>query len=233
MNGGRLSLVTSSPLSRPASVASATPMSSASGPGIAPSMASVAMTIIDSTQIAPTDRSMPAVRMMSVCPTASAAMIAVCWSSSPIEFAVRKRGFSVVKTSTLMMRMTSGLIQGYWCSVFWIRWIGSGADYRTGRRRPWMSRSTSASVTPAERCALLGGDRLDALGLLVGDQGHAGVVEVQALGDLGLLAPARDLGRWPARSCRSGPGRRPPACRRRSSVRRCSCRRPPGRPSAS
>lgn len=91
-------------------------MSRARGPGIPPSLAREAITIIDSTVIAPTERSMPAVRITRVCPTASAAMIAVCCMSRPNELAVRKREFSAVKTPKLINRMISGEIHGYWCS---------------------------------------------------------------------------------------------------------------------
>ncbi len=82
MNGGRLTRVTSKPLSSPAPTARATPMRIARNPGTPFSAARVAMTIIARMATAPTDRSMPAVRMTSVCPIARHAMTATCWSSS-------------------------------------------------------------------------------------------------------------------------------------------------------
>ena len=51
--------------------------------------------------IAPTDRSMPAVRMTSVWPTARAATTAVCWSRMPIELAVRNVGVAMKKATNV------------------------------------------------------------------------------------------------------------------------------------
>ena len=66
MNGGRLSRVTRTPLRNPAAVPTAMPISRARKPGTPFSAASLAITNIDRIEIAPTARSMPAVRMISV-----------------------------------------------------------------------------------------------------------------------------------------------------------------------
>ncbi len=66
MNGGRLTLVTRMPLRNPAATARAMPISRASSPFMPLSAASVAMIIMARMVIAPTDRSMPAVRMIRV-----------------------------------------------------------------------------------------------------------------------------------------------------------------------
>ena len=79
MNGGRLSRVTSKPFTRPHNVPNTTPSSSAKKPGTPLLAARLAMNNMDRIEIAPTDRSMPAVNTINVCPIANAAMIAVCW----------------------------------------------------------------------------------------------------------------------------------------------------------
>ena len=66
MNGGSLTLVTSSPFTAPAPAPTAMPSRSASGPGTPESKAVLAITIEEKTMIAPQDRSMPAVRMIRV-----------------------------------------------------------------------------------------------------------------------------------------------------------------------
>ena len=66
MNGGSLTRVTSRPLSIPHASPTVKPRSNASKPGTPASAESFAMTIDESTMMAPTDRSIPAVRMMIV-----------------------------------------------------------------------------------------------------------------------------------------------------------------------
>ena len=66
MKGGSFTLVTSTPLSRPAAVPTAKPRIRASQPGTPLSVAAFAMNIELKTMMAPIDRSMPAVRMMRV-----------------------------------------------------------------------------------------------------------------------------------------------------------------------
>src|SRR5919112_1773690 len=112
MNGGRLIRVTRKPLSRPAPSPRSTPMTSAGTAGTPFSAAIVAISMVDRIVIAPTDRSMPAVRMMSVCPIPRAAMTAVCCTSSDSEFGRAKFGFRAVNTISVRTRIRAGLNAG-------------------------------------------------------------------------------------------------------------------------
>ena len=96
----------------------------ASQPGIPESNAVLAITIEAKTMMAPQERSMPAVRMIRVWPTASAPTTATCWVISERLLGVANLLFSIPKTMTLMTSTTAGLSQGYWCSVVWIRCAG-------------------------------------------------------------------------------------------------------------
>ncbi|MEZ5097462.1 MAG: hypothetical protein R2731_16025 [Nocardioides sp.] len=78
MNGGSLRRVTSRPLSRPAAVPTAIAEQDGQPAGPALLGGELAPTIIESTMIVPTERSIPAVRMIRVWPIARAAMIAAC-----------------------------------------------------------------------------------------------------------------------------------------------------------
>ena len=91
MNGGSRSRVTSAPLSRPQAVPTPKPSSSASRPGSPWSAASLAITIEDRTMIAPTERSMPAVRMTSVWAMPSVPTTITCWTISDRFAGARKR----------------------------------------------------------------------------------------------------------------------------------------------
>ena len=82
MNGGSFRRVISAPLSRPQAVPTPKPSSSASGPGRPGSVPSLAITIDDRTMIAPTERSMPAVRMTSVWAMPSVPTTITCWTIS-------------------------------------------------------------------------------------------------------------------------------------------------------
>ena len=194
MNGGRLIRVTSRPLSAPAPVASRTPMARARMPGMPSSWARVAMTIIDSTMIAPTERSMPAVRMTRVWPTARAATTAVCWSRMPIEFAVRNVGVAM-KNATNATSEQEQRAEPRLAVELVLHPLDRGlpppselgGSRRDRRWRSWVS-CPSRSSCP-RRC-----DAVDAVGLLVGHQGDAGVEEVESLGGLRLLTTAGDLG---------------------------------------
>ncbi len=74
--------------------------------------------------MAPTERSMPAVRMMRVWPTARAATTAVCWIISEIEAGLAKRGLIRLKTTTVATRIRAGLMNGLPCSRCWTRCWG-------------------------------------------------------------------------------------------------------------
>ena len=66
MNGGRFSRVTSRPLRNPQAVPTAMPMSRARPPGTPLLAARLAITSIARMAVAPTARSMPAVKMIKV-----------------------------------------------------------------------------------------------------------------------------------------------------------------------
>jgi hypothetical protein len=66
MNGGSLIRVTRNPLRAPIAVPQANPSTSASTPGIPNLVQKLAIRIDEKTAIAPTDRSIPAVRMIKV-----------------------------------------------------------------------------------------------------------------------------------------------------------------------
>ena len=70
------------------------------------------MTIDEKTMIAPHDRSMPAVRMISVWPTASVPTTATCWVMSERLLGVANLLLSSLKTITLMTRTMAGLSHG-------------------------------------------------------------------------------------------------------------------------
>ena len=112
MNGGSRTLVTSSPLAAPASAPTPRPSRIASGPGTPESKAVLAITIDENTMMAPQDRSMPAVRMISVWPTASAPTTATCWVMSDRLLGVANLLFSMLKTMTLMTSTIAGLSHG-------------------------------------------------------------------------------------------------------------------------
>ncbi len=78
MNGGSLILVTRKPLTKPQAVPTASPIGNAISTGTPSSTASRPMMTDDSTMIAPTERSTPAVRMTSVCAEPTIAMIVTC-----------------------------------------------------------------------------------------------------------------------------------------------------------
>jgi hypothetical protein len=65
-----------------------------------------------STITAPTDRSIPAVRMMSVCAIASVPTTATCWVTSDRFAGSRKRSFSSPNTTIARTKTTAGLSAG-------------------------------------------------------------------------------------------------------------------------
>ena len=73
--------------------------------------------------MAPTDRSMPAVRMTIVWPTARAATTAACCSSSEIVVWVRKRELTRLKTMPVITRISAGLIEGCSWTKCCTRWV--------------------------------------------------------------------------------------------------------------
>ena len=82
MNGGIASPTTSPPLTNPTIMHVAMPSRIASTGGTPESTASLVMTIEPSAIAVPHDRSMPAVRMISVWPIASVPTTITCWMIS-------------------------------------------------------------------------------------------------------------------------------------------------------
>ncbi len=70
------------------------------------------MTIIARMVMAPTDRSMPAVRMIRVCPIARHATTATCWSRSDWALGEANRGLRIEKITKVMTSRKSGLSHG-------------------------------------------------------------------------------------------------------------------------
>ena len=70
------------------------------------------MSIWPKIMIAPMDRSMPAVRMMSVCAMARVPTITVCWIISEIVEGRRNRSLTRPKMSTTTTRTIRELNQG-------------------------------------------------------------------------------------------------------------------------
>jgi hypothetical protein len=112
MNGGRRNRVTRRPFRPPARVPTTNPSTSAAGPGRPKLEALAAITIEVKTMIEPMDRSIPAVRMMIVWPTASAPTTATCWKISDRFAGSKKRGFRRPNRTEARIRTTSGLIAG-------------------------------------------------------------------------------------------------------------------------
>ncbi len=112
MNGGSRSRVTSRPLNAPAARPTTSPAASAAGAGRPFWLAVCAITIDVSTMTAPTDRSMPAVRMISVCATASVPTTATCCVTSDRLAGSRKRSLSRPNTMIARTSTTAGLTAG-------------------------------------------------------------------------------------------------------------------------
>src|SRR4051794_3768525 len=131
MNGGSLSLVTSTPLSSPVSRPTAKPINRAMKPGTPWSWLSLTITSDDSTIAAPIERSMPAVRMITVCPTARAPTTAICWTSRERACGRRKLSATMPKTMTATISTINGLSAGLPCRRCWICCAGV---FRVGTR---------------------------------------------------------------------------------------------------
>jgi hypothetical protein len=97
MKGGSLTLVTSRPLIRPNSVVTPMPHSMASAGGRPSSVANLVITMPPSAITMPQDRSMPAVRMISVWPMAMTPTTITCCRISDRLPPVRKFSDCVAK----------------------------------------------------------------------------------------------------------------------------------------
>ena len=70
------------------------------------------MTIDEKTMMAPHDRSMPAVRMISVWPIARVPTTAVCWAMTPRSVGVANFDVAILKMMTVIASTMAGLSHG-------------------------------------------------------------------------------------------------------------------------
>ena len=124
MNGGRFIRVTRTPLSTPSAGRPRTRSGARASPGRRGRRASFTMTRDDSTMAMPMDRSIPAVRMITVWPTASAPTTAICCTRSDSACGRRKLSEKMPKTITDTISTMSGLSAGLPCRMCWRRWAG-------------------------------------------------------------------------------------------------------------
>src|SRR6201992_2047152 len=191
MNGGTWNRVTSTPLMPPQIRPMIAPMIRAGTTGTPELMASPAITIWARIMAAPTDRSMPAVKMMMVWPRASRPITATCCSMIDRLARAKNRVLIRPKITTARISTISGPSDGGACSAAWNglarrREAGGGAS------------AVAGGVVIGSAPALVLGGRS-------GDAGHprlrrvrvqlsAGVVEVLARLVGGLLPGLGELG---------------------------------------
>ena len=120
MNGGSLIRVTSRPLIAPIAVPRTRPMIRAMTPGTPSFVAMLAMRIDENTAIAPAERSMPAVRMTRVWPSASVAITVTCCSTRPRFAAERNRPLTIANAMIATTSTASGPRIGLACRTCWI-----------------------------------------------------------------------------------------------------------------
>src|ERR1700761_2779696 len=191
MNGGTWNRVTSTPLMPPQIRPMTSPMIRASTTGTPELSASPAMTIWARIMTAPTDRSIPAVRMMMVWPRASSPITVTCWSM--IDRLARAKNLVLIspKITTARMSTISGPSDGWACSAAW-----NGLARR---------REAAGGASAVAGGVVIGSAPALALGGRGGDAGHpglrrirvelgAGVVEVLARLVGGLLPGLGELG---------------------------------------
>ena len=117
MKGGRRILVTSPPLRAPKAAHTASPSRIARN-GLRPeTTASLAITTAPRAMTAPSERSMPAVRMTSVWPMARVPTTMTCWTISDRLVPVRNRGDSKVKKAAAMNSAIRGPSVESWPSA--------------------------------------------------------------------------------------------------------------------
>ena len=107
MNGGNPSRVTSPPLTQPSAVVTTRPSTNAVS-GEPPSTTWRAITTVPRTAIAPLARSMPAVRMISVCPSARVPTTIDCCSTRDALPAVAKVSVVTEKMTIATTSAASG-----------------------------------------------------------------------------------------------------------------------------
>src|SRR3569833_3083085 len=159
MNAGSRAIVTRPPLIAPNAAHTATPMRIASGAGTSPPTARRVITIVPNAITAPLDRSMPAVRITTVWPTASVPSSITCWTTRDRLPPVRNRSVLSEKNTQASRRATRGPT------------VGTAALIRAGRAGASGVSVTGAppAVGEAERDVLgrqallrFGGDQVDA-----------------------------------------------------------------------
>ncbi len=121
MNGGRLTRVTSQPLNAPIAVPRMRPMMRAGKPGTPSFVAMLAIRIDENTVMAPAERSMPAVRMTRVWPSASVAITVTCCSTRPRFAADRNRPLTIANAMIATTSTASGPRIGLACRTCWMR----------------------------------------------------------------------------------------------------------------
>ena len=121
MNGGSLIRVTSKPLIAPIAVPRIRPMMIARTPGTPSFAAMFAMRMDVNTVMAPAERSMPAVRMTRVWPSARVAITVTCCSTRPRFAAERNRPLTIANAMIATTSTASGPRIGLACRTCWMR----------------------------------------------------------------------------------------------------------------
>src|ERR1700712_4901555 len=157
----------------------------------------------------PMDRSMPAVRMMTLYPTASAATTATCCTSSESAWGRKKLSAKMPNTITATMSTIRGLSAGLPCRTCWIRCAGVCRVGSRSSAEAGVSAVCDASLltmcssarplssprrAPARLLALVGRLALGPGEGFAGDELGARVQVVLALREGGRLLARADLG---------------------------------------
>ena len=108
MNGGSLMRVTSRPFISPNKAVTPMPHRMASGAGTPRSAANFVITMLPSAMTMPQDRSMPAVRMISVCPMAMTPTTITCCRISEKFSPLKKRSVVAPKIAQAMISAMKG-----------------------------------------------------------------------------------------------------------------------------
>ena len=133
MNGGSLILATRNPLKAPISVPIAIPPAIAIGSGTPEDTASLPITNVERTNIAPTERSIPAVRIINVCAIATRPITVTCWSTNDKTPGLKNLGAMMPNIKILTIRTNAGTSVGKLLTAF-----------RTFDKNVWSSRSNTA-----------------------------------------------------------------------------------------
>ena len=112
IKGGNLTLATKKPLKAPIKVPIAIPAAIASGSGTPVITASRPITNEDKTKIAPTERSIPAVKIIRVCAIATMPMTVTCWRTNDRTPGLKNLGAKKPKTKILTTKTKAGTSVG-------------------------------------------------------------------------------------------------------------------------